>query len=322
MNMSQGQQTATGMDPFALAMGMMAQMMAANAERNRSRDRDNAYAITREANRAVNAAAMGGRSGPSKGSGGRSSGAKRRELQEGIKRRQEGRAKRREESIARNRAASEQRKRDAKFRSAERQADRLEADIAKLGADVDSYVRGVQEGRAAEAVQASRDAYYGSRPESSPLDALTIMGGVQTPQVVALEGRTPFTAPEGAVTTEMALGPDPMVDVYRQQDGPILGPGGPSALRGGPGYDAAPLGPGGPSALRGGPGYDQPAEIPSRAYGTSPYEGPTGSPYATGPDPTPYYPPTASTLPPPPAEDFGPPRPTGTVNLTPEQAQA
>ena len=93
-------------------------------------------------------------------------------------------------------------------------------------------------------------------------------------------------------------------------------------LGGGPYSHDVPPAPPAPPPRGGGPYSDDlPVTPPSRAYGTSPYEGPTGSPYATGPDPTPYYPPTADRLPPPPAEDFGPPPPTGTNDLTPEQAQ-
>lgn len=40
-----------------------------------------------------------------------------------------------------------------------------------------------------------------------------------------------------------------------------------------------------------------PTPIPSQAYETSPYDGPTGSPYATGPDPTPYYAPETNGIP-------------------------
>lgn len=217
--MAQSQQTATGVDPFQLAMQMMSMMSMAAAERNRTRDRDrdNPIAQTRRSNRLVQSP-MGGRTGPSKGSGGGKGGAKKRELQEGIAKRKATRSRQKDERIARNTAATKQKQRDAKFRSAEREADRLEADIGKLSSDVDSYVRGVQEGRAAEATQASRDAYYGARPQQQPLDALSLAGEVHMPQVMALQGRTPFTPPPGGVTTEMALGPDPMVDAYRQQD--------------------------------------------------------------------------------------------------------
>ena len=162
-------------------MRMLQMIAASGASAQRRREQNNPYAATAAANRGVNNP-TGVRAGTRKSSGGRSSGAKKSELQERAHARKKNRQERRETMIAENTAKTAQRKKDRKFDAVERQLDRDLEDVASMRKEVADIKAGRE-----------RDAAY---DRQQPLDALTLMNGVQSNTPVDLPATGSY-APEG-----------------------------------------------------------------------------------------------------------------------------